>query len=231
MPMSVAKRTRRNFDQFEDPGPIYRSEEIGDRLFGALVMAAIAYPEAKFASRRLEMALRLQARNYGDSIAETAGWVVSESQGKRVLLPLNTRTLDSGWSQLESRLQHRQVFGLLALQPLLSAETNEPPLSQWGGRWNRAEAIRKAMGADDLSDRRNFERTYWRPSLAVAHLAAAWVAELIVAKKRGPAPDIDAIVGDGDLLTDLLARAERFEPLVEASELRIPQSILIKFRT
>jgi hypothetical protein len=81
-----------------------------------------------------------------------------------------------------------------------------------------------------LTDARNFERDHWRPAIAVAHLAGAWVETLIEQGKRGDPPDVVRFVTDAEFVERFVVRAHEMEALVETSDLKIPSSILIKFR-
>jgi predicted phage terminase large subunit-like protein len=138
--MAKAKRSR-NFGLFENPGPTYAYKDEGLGLFGALILAALAYPEAKFKELRVTTAKRLSGRSHLSSLGEPAGpWIDVRGPLGVAAIPVDCRKPDAGSSRLETRLQRRLSFGLLVLQPVLAAESGEPPLSLWGGRWSRAAA-------------------------------------------------------------------------------------------
>jgi len=162
--------------------------------------------------------------------AEPSEWVPQATPDGIILSPIDMRSINSGFKQLESRLQKRIVFGMLALQPIMAAETGTVPLRSWAGRWNRAEAIRLSQDVNALPDRRNFERDIWRSVPPVAHLVAAWTDVLLKDALTGDIGGFFRLMNDYDLLKAVLGRAEQLESVIERSDLRIPASILIKFR-
>jgi len=207
---------------------IYRLSEVGPGFAGALLIGLLAYPGREEEDAAKRAALKISAQAYLERHPQPGPWVSVTSPFGGAALPVDLKTLEAGSKSLEKRLRRRIVFGRLALQPILALETGSSPLRTWGGSWNRAAAIRQAMDDGDISDARNFDRDYWKPSLPVAHLACAWVAMLLRHKGDLGAVPINRFPEDPRFLAAFLAESTRFEGLVEASDLHIPRSVLIR---
>lgn len=217
------------YKAFEVPGPRYDLSTMVPRVAGGLILAALAYPEASAVDLRYRTALRLSGRSALNPQGEGAWFPVAGAEG--VLLPADLKALYGGAKRFDARIRKRIDAGMIALQPILAAERKQAPLRRWGDRWNRAAAVRKAVEEGGVHDPKNFNHRYWESSLAVMHLAAAWTAMLIDGRKAGgPQGDPNRIVIDDAYRAELVHRAMAMEPLVEQSDLRIPQQVLIRFR-
>ncbi|MGZ4384089.1 MAG: hypothetical protein ACXVY3_05785, partial [Gaiellaceae bacterium] len=91
---------------------------------------------------------------------------------------------------------------------------------------NRSAAIEEAIRQGGNGDAKDFQHRYWETSLAVIHLAAAWVAMMI--KEKG-SRDLFRMVTDAGFRVELVQQAMRLEDLVVRSDLRIPSDVLIRF--
>jgi hypothetical protein len=224
-----ARGRARNLDRFEQPGPVYTGTEYGPWL-GSLLVSALAYPEAREATKRHEMAKRLRARNLADGLPTGPPWLNLEGPHGPISIPVDVARLSRGFTQLENRLRKRLVFASIALQPVLAAEGLGQPPARWGKAWNRAQAIRESNKEDPSLDVRNFERIYWRSSLAVAHVACAFAKVSLESQHEGTPFDVWSVIEDPAWSAIVVREAQRLEPIVVAGDLKVPPSILIKFR-
>lgn len=211
-------------------GATYDLSLYAPEIGGALLVSTIAFPEVEAEEKRLHMALRLSAGEAVRKLPDGVSWVRMEGAGG-IAIPVDIKTLNGSRKALERRLKKRLSAGHLALEALMATERNARPPNSWGGRWNRAAAIRAHAAAEGISDPKNYEHRYWLPSLPVIHLAAAWAALDLLTRKSGePAPDIDKLISDVELRNDLVTRAMAMESLAAKARLGVTLDDLVKMR-
>lgn len=216
----------RHFDIFEVPGPTIRLGAFPPLLAGGLLLATLAYPESRYADLRAKTAFRLSGRSGINTASLGADWFAA-ADGQGAMLPVDTRRLNGGSSQLEARLRKRIDAGRIALDPITAMQRGALPRHLTGKRWNRSAAIEEAIRQGGIGDAKDFQHRYWETSLAVIHLAAAWVAMVI---KEKASHDFFTMVTDAGYRAALVQQAMRLEDLVVRSDLRIPSDVLIRFR-
>jgi len=108
-----------------------RVSDYPQSLRAPMVIATLAYPEAKYAGERTDIARKLSFREYAESKGPT-DWLPGPNG---IAIPVDTRKATSGSKQLELRLRRRMELGRLVLMPILAAERGQLLLRTWGGRW------------------------------------------------------------------------------------------------
>lgn len=204
---------------------IYRREEMPPTIFGAMVLAALAYPEAGAENLRMETALKIAGRQAASTLAPHVTWGPLGETGLPV--PVDTRYLRRGETRLEARLMKRLNVGRVAAIGLMKEHD-----FMWGGRWSRRATVDDLYKKGEISDARNFENHWWQPSRPVLHLSFAWFAMLSIRRRTESEAALragfDRLLLDPKYRDDLLRRAEAAES--EVSRLGVSPSELIRFR-
>lgn len=194
----------------------------------ALILAAIAYPDASQASDRVAAAAHLRA----GYVTWLHGRIGDEA---KISIDLDDAFLDQknavrGQRKLERILRKRLLAGHIATFFLKGAQVT-PPLSEWPGIGKLTiENVSAVIGEGDGSDERNLRRLFSEAS-PVLHLVAAW-ASLIAESLRvsASAPDIYELMASRQAAQTLLETAKEMEVLIDRSpSLSKAQASLIRF--
>jgi hypothetical protein len=191
------------------------------------VLVILAYPEVD-ESEWIRFAQRYRAREF---VLDQGSKRWFDEQQSGIALPIDSRPLNAGLKRLEARVRKRLDAGLVALDPLVAADTGGSPLRRRGNRWSRRATVAALAARGEIGFDANFESRVWNTSLAVMHIAAAWAAML---KRTGTACDdpanLAALTSSPPYLASLVDRAEKMESLFPKSGVGIPTDVLIKIR-
>jgi hypothetical protein len=218
------------YSLFEYPPKTVDLGKLDPRMAGATVLATLAYPEKASSESLFRTALRLSGRAAYNQLTTAERWFPSSLVGG-VGLPVDEKMLGGGDKSFSRRIRKRVQAGYIALEPIVMHERGEICPHNWGGRWNRSAAFRKAADEIGIDDIANFTNRYWYTSLAVIHVAAAFTIQLKVERNAGlPISPTERVITDRAYLAEILVTAERLELVVAACNLAIPSDRLIKFR-
>ena len=214
---------------------IYQVDLAGPQLFevSALLISNLAWPGPHEAAGRERLYLSLCAWFIRDQAARDPQWagrpqLIRPDYACRAeaYIKRDVRTLDR-------RLRDRVTAGRMAIAFLKEAESGALPKLPSGAARLSIKQLAASVHVDlGFRDAENVPTRVWRPSLPVIHLCAAWAvtARDVWNATGGEDVMLDEVMRQPTFLASLIHRAELYEPLLEASRLKISPDALIRFR-
>lgn len=198
----------------------------------ALVLSCLAWPGAREQAARDNAYLSLCAFLIRDRAARDEAW---GSTPQAIVPNLACRAEDiihRDLRTIDRRMRDRVIAGHIGAGFLMEVESGTRPALPEGARRLSVNEMSATM-ADQLglSEGYNVSTRAWRPSLPVIHLCVAWAT---IAQEYHREHGVELgwidVARRRELLTLLLYRAEKNEPLLERSRLKIRANSLTRFR-
>jgi len=194
---------------------------------GADLVSLLAFPSASEAERRQSVHASLChefLRQFHSNSSNTETPILVKPK----YAFRSAKEVKKDWKTFERRLRDRLAAGHMAiafLQPAYGIKPNLPEGMTKPTIDGMAEQIAEQFG---LAEPGNVESRIWRPSLPVAHLAAAFGVAINRGQLAGhPKTSIGDIMSDASLIEEIVREAALYENIIENNKLPIDPAQLV----